>query len=335
MLNRRFLPLIFLVMAIIVLALPVVIKDLYHLHVLITVFLNVVLASSLFIIVTMGEMSLAHSGFVGIGAYASAVLVTKVGLPFWISLPLAGVAAVAVAVIIGFPTLRLTGVYFFLVTFALAQVIKLFFMGFFANIFGGGRGIPGIPPPNSISIPGLFTIDFNDRVPMYLLAAVIMMVSLLAIYQLLHSRVGKIWKSIEQSRGLAQSSGINVMKYKIMAFATACFFAGVVGSFTAHYNAVITPEDFTFASSVNYVIYMVVGGVGSLLGPMVGAPVLTIARELLAAFPYVVGLLFGGVLVVVLLFMPDGFIGLPRQLASFRGAWNPWLCSLVKKLSSL
>ncbi|MDO8491431.1 MAG: branched-chain amino acid ABC transporter permease, partial [Dehalococcoidia bacterium] len=139
--NKRFIPLIFLVLAIVVLALPLFLKDLYHLHVLITVFLNVVLAASLLIIVIMGEVSLAHSGFVGIGAYTSAILVTKLSFPFWISLPLAGVVAVIVAVIIGFPTLRLTGVYFFLVTFALAQVIKLFFMGFFTNLFGGGRGI--------------------------------------------------------------------------------------------------------------------------------------------------------------------------------------------------
>lgn len=304
------------VLIIIVLAIPTFVKDWYHLHVLIVIFTNVVLAASLFIIMTMGEMSLAHSAFVCIGAYTSALLVTRAGLPFWLALPLAGIMAMTIAAIIGFPTLRLTGVYFFLVTFALCQVVTLIFLGFFTNFLGGGRGIPNIPAPNAISIPGLFTIDFNQRVPMYFLAAIIMMVSLLIIYRLLNSRVGKIWRSIEQARALAQHTGINVMNYKILAFAIACFFAGVIGSFNAHYHSVITAEDFTFHYSVNYIVYMVVGGVGSLAGPVVGASVLTVARELLAGFPYHVGLLFGIVLVVVLLFMPEGIIGMPGQIAS-------------------
>lgn len=309
-------PLFFIGLAIFLLLVPVFVHNNYYLHILITIALQLILVTSLFLIFTTGQMSIAHAAFMAIGAYTSALLVTRLGFNFWLALPLSGVMAGIIAVLIGYPTLRLAGVYFFLVTFAFGEALVLAIGHLFEGTFGGLVGISGIPMPNSISIPGLPAINFAaGRVPHYYLAIILMLVSLVIIYRVYRSRIGMTFRAIASTSILAEHMGVNALGYKILAFAIGCFFAGLVGSFHAHYHYVIVPIDFTFEQSLHTIILMVVGGMGSFAGPVVGVPVLTFAYELLNAYPYYREILFGVVLLGVMLFMRGGLVAMPQRLS--------------------
>lgn len=297
---------------------PLVTQKPYYLHILIVIFLSIVLTTSVWLIFTTGQVNNATYGFVAIGAYLTAVLVTRSQLNSWLCLPLAMAAAAIFAALIGIPILRIKGVYFFLVTFALAEVMRLAFAGLWPDVLGGMGGISGIHAPNQIPL-GFTNIIFGSRVSFYYLALAIMVPSVLIVYGLARSRIGLIFRAIHASDKLCESSGINIIFYKVVAFAVGCSLAGLVGWFIAPYWRVITPPDFTFAHSLYVLVAMIVGGVGSFFGPVAGAIVLTGLEEYLIAFPYYSKLLYGLVLIVVLLFLPGGLVSLPRKISSWIG----------------
>lgn len=287
---------------------PLVVRSPFYQHVIISIALSVILGTTLLFIFNTGQLSMAHAAFLAIGAYSSAILVTRFGINFWLALPLAGVTAGIVAAIVGAPILRLRGVYFILMTFAFGEAIRLFFAHAFTGIFGGATGIWDIPAPKFL------TVDFmTSRIAFYYLAVAIMLITVLVLYRLNRSRVGLIFRSIREADIVSQHAGINIMLYKVLAFSIACFFVGLAGSFYAHYNFVLVPEDFPFERSLNVVIYMVVGGTGSLAGPVVGASILTVVFESLATFPYHRAIIFGVILIIVIMFLREGLVGLPRS----------------------
>ena len=308
---------IVLAAVLLLIAVPSFVKGQYELGILISVFLQLVLVSSLYLIFTTGQMSIAHAAFMGIGAYAAGALVTKLGLSFWLAWPLSGLAAGTIAVLIGLPTLRLAGVYFFLSTFAFGQAITLFFSNEFENVFGGLRGMTNIPVPNAISVGSLFSIDFSQsRIPFYYLALGLMLFGVIVCWQLQRCRIGMIFKSIAMAPSLSQHLGIRLLNYKVLAFAIGCLMAGMVGGFHAHYQYVILPTDFTFDRSLQTLIYMVVGGMGTFIGPLSGASILTLVYERLNSFPVYRAILFGVVLLAVMMFLKEGLVSLPRTLWS-------------------
>jgi branched-chain amino acid transport system permease protein len=296
---------------------PVFMVDKYRLHIAIMVYYGIILATSLRLIFTTGQLSVAHAAFLGIGAYASTLLVMRLGLTFWLSLPLAGLASAAVAAGIGWLTLRIKGVYFIIVSFAFAEIVSLVWIEW-VGLFGGPSGIAGIPPPQPIVIPGLGSVDFESKASMYYLALALALLTVAVMHRIDHSRLGMTLKAIRESDLLSECLGVHVMRYKLLAFCVSCFFAGLAGSFYAHYFYSISPFHFGPHLSIDIVVHTVVGGLGSVFGPVLGAALLVVATEALRAVGNWDLLVMGLLLITVMLFLPGGLIDLPRRLRAAR-----------------
>jgi branched-chain amino acid transport system permease protein len=297
---------------------PLFIKGPYQLHMLIMAGVAIILASSVRLISSAGLLSLAHGGMMAIGAYTSALLVMKLGISSWAALLLAGIAAGLFALLIGYPFVRLKGLYFALTTVFLNEVINLI-IAQWKNLTGGSMGIVAIPRPNPIVIPGLLNIDFSSKVDYYYFILILALVILVILYAFEHSRIGLTWFSIGQAPTVAESIGINVARYQVINFAIGCFFAGIAGAFYSHYITALTPTSFNMFWSIYIVIYMTVGGMGSFLGPIIGAFLLTLLPESASVLKEYQPYVFAGVLILATFFLPDGLISLPARLKKLFG----------------
>ncbi len=292
---------------------PLYIRDPYNLHVLITIGINIILASSLRLIMTSGQLSLGHGAMMGVGAYTSALLVLKLGFTSWGALLPAGLAAAGLAFLVGFPFVRLKGFYFAIVTLFLGQMFVLTCEQW-AGLTGGSMGIIGIPRPVPIEVPGLLSFNFQSKADFYYLIFLLVFGSLYVIYRIEHSQVGISLISVQQSDSLAESLGIPTAKFKVLAFAAGCFFAGLAGGFYSHYTCVISPRNFGLSSSIYAMIYMVAGGMEKFSGPILGAIILTLLPEVFRGLKEFEPFIFAGVLMVIIYFLPEGLIGLPERL---------------------
>lgn len=303
----------FIMLGLAMILVPIVLGHGYYIQILSWVYLNCLMAASMRFIMLTGHVNFAHGGFVGIGAYTSAVLVMKVGMPFWVAFLIAGIASATVALAFGLPTLKLRGAYFFMASFAFAEVIRIIFHYFFTDLFGGINGLVGIPWPEPI-LGILF--NPNSGINYYYLVLVVSVLSLFVFYYLERkTRLGPILESIQQSESLAQSVGIRIMAYKVTGFVIGCFFAGVTGSLYAHMIGVISPFDFTFMLSVYCLIYVVVGGRLYFAGPIIAASVLTfISLFWLKALGFWETVAYGAIMLITILFLPEGMVTLPRML---------------------
>ena len=295
---------------------PLFIKGPYTLHILIMASMNVILASSLRLIATSGQLSIAHGGMMAVGAYTSALLVMKLGLSSWAALPLAGLAAAGLALLVGFPFVRIKGIYFAMVTVFLSEMIILT-AEHWRSLTGGSSGIINIPQPDPIAIPRLLNIDFASKVDFYYFILALMLVTLLILYAIEHSRIGLTWLSIQQADFLAESVGVNTARFKVLAFCIGCFFAGIAGSFYSQYISVINPRTFGFFFAIYIVVYVIVGGTGRFSGPIYGAFILTILPEFIRVLKEFQPFIFAGVLMLVIFFLPEGLVGLPQRLVRF------------------
>ncbi len=297
---------------------PAVIKGPYFTHVLILAVINIILASSLRLISLSGEMSLAHSGMMTIGAYTSTLLVIRLGFSSWAALPLAGVAAAVIACLVGFPFSRLKGIYFAMVTIFLSEMVSLTAEQW-RGLTGGSSGLYNIPRPDPIIIPGILNITFSSKVSFYYLICIIMLISLLILFAIEHSRIGITLNGIRQADSLAESVGINCMGYKVLGFTIGCFFAGITGGFYAQYISTINPTTFGFLFTIYVLIYMVVGGTRRFIGPIIGAFIFSLLPEVLRPLKEFQPYFFAGSLMLIIFFMPEGLVGLPKRLILLYG----------------
>lgn len=281
----------------------------YWIHVLMLMFLYGILAVSLRQMLILGQVSFAHPAFMAIGAYTSTMLVMNLGLPFWFTIFLAGFASGIVALLLGLPVLRLTGPYFFLATFAFLEVVRMILTHFYVP-FGGPMGIYNIPPPNPIG-----PINFSSISHFYYLILIVFVISLLVFYSLERSRFGQSWHAIGQSHDLAESLGINVMGYRVLAFVIACFFAGITGACYAHYMTHMSPMEFGLTLSVDCIVWAVVGGMGSVFGPAVGAAILTFIPQLFKFTAEYEAGLSAVIFIIIILFLRGGLVSLPRVIS--------------------
>jgi branched-chain amino acid transport system permease protein len=294
---------------------PLFVKDAYYIHILIMVGINVILASSLRTISTTGQFSLAHAGFMAIGAYTSALLVMRLGLSFWVALPLAGIAAALLALIVGYPFVRVRRVYFAMLTLFAGEVIRLVIVQW-KGLTGGSTGLTGVPPPNPVVIPGLLNITFTAKVPYYYLILILVLITLLFFYRIERTRIGAIFMAIQQGDSIAESVGINTAGYKVLALCIGCFFAGIAGSFYAHYILVVSPTSFTVLQTIYMLVYITVGGRRGFFGAALGAVVLTILPEAFRVLQEYQPMIFAVILVVIIFYLPEGLISLPRAVRS-------------------
>jgi len=287
-------------------ALPLVTRDSYYLDVATTILMNLTLTMSFRLQVSTGQINMAHISFMGIGAYASALLVTRVGLSFWATLWIGPLVAAALAVPIGSVALRVSGPYYFLITFAFSEVVRLFFNNFFEGLFGGPSGLVGIPKPDR-----LLGLAFDGKLELYGLMAVLCVGVALALVRLDHSRFGLTAGAIRQADLLAETLGVNVFRCKLTTFVLGSFIAGLAGVFFAHFRRVLHSSDFGLEPMVLLVVFTVIGGTGSVWGPVVGTILMTIASELLRELHHYEILVFGAVLILTMLFAPEGLVALP------------------------
>ena len=304
-------------LGIIVLILLVLLVPLYFdqrwLHIIIMIGLYTMLAGGMRIIMEAGQVSFAHAGFWAVGAYTSTLLVMRFNMSYWIALPLSGLGGGILAIIFGYPLLRLKGPYFFLITLAFGEILRLVFTSW-VDVFGGSNGISGIPYPNPIKLPGLI-IEFSSRsVHYYYLMLALTIPSLLVYYRLERSRFGLACIAIREHEDMAESLGVNVMRYCMTVFVVACMLAGLAGSFYAHYMTYISPGFFTFNESMSFLLMVIIGGSGSIFGVMIGVIILTLVPEFAREAAQFETIIYGAVLVFSLLFLPGGLWSLRHYL---------------------
>jgi branched-chain amino acid transport system permease protein len=273
----------------------------YFNQIAITTMIFVILAASLNLITgSAGLLSLGHGAFFGVGAYAAALLSTKLGWPFWLTLPAAGAIAAAVGALVAIPTMRLTSIYFAVATLGIGEMIYVTLL----NWVGVTRGPMGIR-----SIPGISVFGQQGMVVSMVVVALVMLGALWVVHRLTHSYYGNSLRALREDDACADAMGIDVGRLKLQSFGMACAMAGVAGGLFAHTTGYISPESFKFGESILILSMIVVGGLGSLYGSIIGAVLLSVLPELLRDLGSYRMIAVGVVLFVSILFLPKGLVG--------------------------
>jgi branched-chain amino acid transport system permease protein len=300
-----------LLVIIVVFIIPLLIQsNTYFLSIFILCVINVLLASGLRTISVVGQLCFATMAFAGIGAYVSAILMMKAGLPIGVTLPLAGIVSMLVAALVAYPFVRVMGIYFAMLTLFFGEVIRLVLIQW-KEMTSGATGLTNVPSIGTLSIAGA-NINFAEYLPYSYFALVVVIICLLFLYRIDRSRLGTAFASIEQDEAVASAVGINVIKNKILVFCIGCFFAGIAGSLYAHYLRVIVPDSFGLFPSIYIVIYLMTGGRKSFVGPIVGAIVLTLIPQIFSRLVQFMPFIYVAALYIVLYLMPGGLVDLPR-----------------------
>lgn len=275
--------------------------------------LNMIGAASLHLIIRTGHISLGHAAFMGVGGYAAVLSVTLGGLSPWLGLVVGTAAAGALAAVIGPIVLRLTGKYFVLVTFLLGEIVRLVFVEWIA-VTGGANGISGIPTllPQAYGATAMYYV---------LLLFALACVGLCAL--LLRSELGRAIDAVREAPNVAEASGVPVLRLKVGVFVLGCAMVGLQGGLLGFYLHYIDPGSFSMATSLNLVVMNIIGGMYSLVGPLIGAVFLVVLPETLRGFVELQQVLFGVILIVVMASFTGGMVeifGRLRRLSRRLGA---------------
>lgn len=288
----------------------------YFLQVLVFICINTILALSIYMTLCTGLVSLGNAGFMSFGAYTSAILTMKLGIPMPLGILCGGIVAAAVGLLVGLPTIRLRGLYLAIATLGFGEVVRVIALNL--KITNGALGLSGIPPmanslANYASDMGLIdALGIDSQTAGQLLMCVVLMILVIVIFtfwfKLEHSRVGRAFAAVKADEYAASLSGINVAYYKMMSFLFSSFFAGMAGAIYAHATFFISPTDFTWHKVVDMLLYTVFGGSNVMWGSLLGATVLTIVPESLRAMSEYRDVIYGLMLVVLMAFRPDGIL---------------------------
>ncbi len=291
------------------LAFPLVFST-YQTNIMVTALMYVVLGLGLNIVVGVaGLLDLGYVAFYAVGAYSYALLHLHFGLGFWEVLPIGGLLAAGFGILLGFPVLRLRGDYLAIVTLGFGEIIRLILENW--NEFSHGpSGISNIPRP------GLFGVHLDlDQSITYLYYLMILMVvfTIFVVNRLQNSRIGRAWFALREDEIACQAMGIDKTKTKLTAFALGAFWAGMVGVIFAAKTTFVNPASFTFLESAIILCIVVLGGMGSIIGVIIAALILILLPEYLRAFSDYRMLVFGAVLVIMMVFRPQGIIANIRR----------------------
>lgn len=266
----------------------------YFLQIIVNIGIGVILALGLNVITGLtGQLSLGHAAFMSIGAFASALFTIKFGMPFSLNLLLTGFVTAGIGALIGLPILRLTGDYLAICTLGFAEIVKVVFL----NLDITNRAL------------GLTVPTANSTIPMPIIVWGVVILSLVLVSFIDCSRFGRALKAVRGDEIAAEAMGINVTLYKVQSFAIGAFLAGVGGGLYAHFMGYINPSDFGFLRSVDILSMIVLGGLGSIAGSFIGATVLSAAPEFLRFMASYRMLVYGGLLVCMMIFRPNGLMG--------------------------
>lgn len=289
-------------LAVIIIILPLFVESKYYFIVLNVIGLNTIVVVGLNLLIGFaGQISLGHAAFYGLGSYFSGILTVNYGFPLWPAMVVGMLATGAVAYLIGYPSLKLRGHYLVMATLGFGIIINIL-MGELEQFTGGHDGLMGIPP---LAI-GKLVFD-NDLKNFYLIWSFVFL-CMLAARNLLNSRVGRALRAISGSEVAANSLGINTADYKVKVFVLSAMFASISGSLYAHYITFISPSSYDFYYSIQVVTMVIVGGMGSLWGSLLGAGVLTCISEALHVAKQYHIIAYGVFLCLVLVFLPEGVL---------------------------
>ena len=300
----------------------------YQIYVVDTILIAVIGALGLNILTGWaGQVSIGHGAFLGVGAFASALLGQRLGMPFWLSVPLAGVVAAVVGMVFGIPSARIKGLYLAVATLA-AQVIIEWVL---ARPAVAGTG--SVPAPR----PSLGPVDFNDDRAYYYILLTMTVLAVLVVENLLRTRIGRAFVAVRDQDVAAEVLGVNVARYKLVAFGISSFYAGIAGALLGHLAKAVNYEQFQIDLSIQYLAMIVIGGLGSIPGTVFGATFITmlpiLVRNSIDGLKHVLPgdpvtlvssiqyFLFGFVIVVFMIFEPQGLAKIWRNVKDFFKLW--------------
>ena len=294
---------VLLLVAVAVYSIPMFIKNPYYLNVLNIVALNALVVTGLTLLIGYtGQISLGHGAFYAMGAYISGLMAIHLGWSPWITTLVAMALTVVVATLIGIPTLRLKGHYLVMATLGFNLIVYILLVQL-DELTGGPSGLPGIPNYT------LGKITLATDLQCYWLIWTLTLAGLLLSINLIHSRIGRALMAIRESEVAASCLGVETWKYKTKIFVLSAAMASLAGSLYAHYMTFISPKTFDIFYSVEVVAMVIIGGMGSLWGALLGAAFLTPLPHLLHFFDEYKDLIYGAIFMGVLIYSPDGLVG--------------------------
>lgn len=283
--------------------LPAGVGDSYAIHILILTFIYLVAAMSFRAISISGQFSIAHGAFMGIGAYAAGMASRWLNAPAWLTLPLGACVSMVIGMLLSYPFSRLRAIYY--------AMGSLFFGVVIVNVVSVGGEWTGA----YTGLTGIHPI-FSSRISYYYLFLGLALFSVVALYRFEFSRIGWTCKAVAQSYMVAASVGIDESGYRMLSVGVGSFFVGLVGAAYAHYNMVISPSSFNLGATLWICIYVLVGGIYSFAGPIIGTAVLVIIPESFRGLKMYAPYVSAAILVIIVYLMPDGLAGLPRLVRS-------------------
>ena len=286
----------------VVLCLPNIIRNDYWMVVFVRVLINIVLVLGLNLITGLiGQMNLGSAGIYALGAYSSALFVKNTGLSPWLGLLVAVVTGIVIGLVLGYPSLRLKGVYFSLTTIGFTQVVQIF-LNNMTKVTGGSQGLKSIAPFS------IFGFQFDSYIKSYYLYVVFVLIAIFCAIRIVNSKWGRLYRSLRDNSDAVEMSGINIADVKVKAFIAAAIFGTVAGAMYAHFYGYISPSTYTVDISMNFVLMLLVGGLGSVSGAMFGAVIVTILPELLRGLGNYYLITFYIIIFLGILFFPNGWV---------------------------
>jgi branched-chain amino acid transport system permease protein len=300
----------YIAVLIIVALLPLIISSVFYRNLLISTFIFIIVTASLRLIAITGQYSMGHAGFMGVGAYASAVICKFSGISPFATIVLGVAFTFVLAFLVGLLFARLRGSYFAMITMFFG-IALLGYNQVLSRLTKGQAGLVGIEP--------LFTGE-NSQVKYYYFILTMLVLALILMHRLEVTRVGLRWKAVAQSHLVAASTGINEYFERVLAFSIGCAFAAFAGGLYAHYYGILSYDSFTFLASMQYLVYALTGGLAYFAGPIVGTSVLVVIPEVFRGLHEYRLYLYAGIMVFVLFVMPRGLCGAREQIVGLRQA---------------
>ncbi|GGA26629.1 branched-chain amino acid ABC transporter permease [Psychrobacillus lasiicapitis] len=303
--SKQFWPFIIvavLVYAVVQILISTEIINQFYSNTLILIAINIILAVSLHLVIGItGQFSIGHAGFLAVGAYLSAIVTMKLHLPFVVAIIVGGIVAALAGLIVGIPSLRLKGDYLAIATLGFAEIIRIVFLNI--DAVGGAAGM---------QVSHLTTWTY---------AFVCLVITLVVIVNFTNSRHGLAAISVRENEIASDAMGINTTYYKVIAFAIGSFFAGVAGALFSHNFYIIQPSQFGFLKSFDILIFVVLGGLGSLSGAVLSAILLTVVSTYLQGYPETRMIIYSLVLILVMLYRPKGLMG-TMEITDYFKLWR-------------
>lgn len=281
-------------------ALPQLFPKKYHTNLMNQCLINIIVVTGLnFITGLTGQMNMGTAGIFSLGAYTSALLSTKLNASPWLGLLAAIGMGCLIGICLGYPSLRLKGVYLSLTTIGFSEVVRIFITNL-DDLTGGAVGVTRIPAFS------LFGFTFKDNISNYYLYLGITVILLVLAWRLVHSKWGRAFKAIKDNPEAMESAGVNIASLKIMAFTLAAIYGCIGGALYAHFIRYINPATYTLDFSINYVIMLVIGGLGTVPGSVLGAILVTITPEILRFLQNYYWFIYSIITLVFVVFLPNG-----------------------------